>query len=133
MHPVPGSGFTVEAMTKTTVNLETDGAWVPPACTLPTVEQPLRRREFDDLFAGDVLAVVSESSTRTRLDLRPDRDVAARAAALAVDETGCCSFFAFHLSIGDGKVALEIGAAAEHREVLAALTARARSRLGAGS
>jgi hypothetical protein len=25
--------------------------WVPEACTLPTVEQPLRVAEFDDLFA----------------------------------------------------------------------------------
>lgn len=120
-------------MTKTTVNLLTDDNWVPEACTLPTVERPLRRREFDDLFSGDVVGVVSASATRTRLDLRPDRDVAARAAALAVEEAGCCSFFAFHLSIGDGTVTLEIDSAAEHQEVLAALTARARSRLGVGA
>lgn len=71
-----------------------------------------------------------ESATRTRLDLRPDRDVAARAAALAVDKTGCCSFFNFHLSIDDGTVALDIGTAPEHQDVLAALTARATSRVG---
>jgi len=75
---------------------------------------------------------VPESATRTRLDLRPDRDVAARAAALAVDETGC-SFFDFHLSIDDGTVALDIGTAPEHQDVLAALTARATSRVGTGS
>ncbi len=69
-----------------------------------------------------------ESATRTRLDLRPDRDVAARAAALAVDETGCCSFFDIHLSIDDGTVALDIGTAPEHQDMLAALTARDISR-----
>lgn len=117
-------------MTETT-NLLTDDNWVPAACTLPTVEQRLRRREFEDLFASDVVAVVSHSATRTRLDLRPDRDVAARAAALAVDETGCCSFFTFHLSIGDGTVTLEVATPPEHQDALAALTARARSRLEA--
>lgn len=118
-------------MTKTRPKLADDD-WVPAACTLPTVEQPLRRREFDELFAGDVVAVMSESGTRTRFDMRPDRDVAARVAALAVDETGCCSFFEFHLSIGDGTVTLDIGTAPEHQDVLAALTARARSRVGTG-
>jgi hypothetical protein len=29
----------------------TDSVWVPEACTLPTVEQPFRVAEFDDLFA----------------------------------------------------------------------------------
>ena len=28
-----------------------DQAWVPEACTLPTVERPLRVAEFDYLFA----------------------------------------------------------------------------------
>ena len=26
-------------------------SWVPEACTLPTVEQPVRVAEFDELFA----------------------------------------------------------------------------------
>jgi hypothetical protein len=29
--------------------------WVPEACTLPTVDQPLRAAEFDDLFATALL------------------------------------------------------------------------------
>ena len=32
-------------------------AWVPEACTLPTVEQPLRVAEFDELFATAVRPV----------------------------------------------------------------------------
>ena len=32
-------------------------SWVPDACTLPTVEQPLRAKEFDDLFRDAVTAV----------------------------------------------------------------------------
>jgi hypothetical protein len=40
--------------------------WVPEACTLPTVEQPLRRAEFDDLFTSDVRAVRRESPYQVR-------------------------------------------------------------------
>ncbi len=31
--------------------MTTESGWVPDACTLPTVDQPLRVAEFDDLFA----------------------------------------------------------------------------------
>jgi hypothetical protein len=74
------------------VNLMAEDDWVPEACNLPTVEQPLRRAEFDDLFAQDILTVTQESPQRVRLELRADPDAAARAAGLAVKETGCCSF-----------------------------------------
>ena len=114
-----------------TANLMAADNWVPEACTLPTVEQPLRSREFDDLFGQDVLAVVRESPGRTRFELRAEADVASRAAALAVKESGCCSFFAFELSIGDGEVTLSVGTAAVHQDLLAALTRRAELRVGA--
>ena len=114
-----------------TANLMAEDDWAPQACTLPTVEQPLRRREFDDLFGQDVLAVVRESPGHSRFELRADADVASRAAALAVKETGCCSFFAFELSIGAGKVAMSIRTAPAHHDVLAALTGRAESQVGA--
>jgi hypothetical protein len=109
-----------------TVNL-IDDDWVPDACTLPTVEQPLRRDEFDDFFGRDVIAVTVESPLRLRLELRADPAVAARAAALAVRETGCCSFFNFAMAIRDGKVTLTVSAAPAHRAVLAALGARAEA------
>lgn len=108
-----------------------DDGWVPRTCTLPTVEQPLRRGEFDAVFATDVLGVVRETPTRTRLDLRPSPDVAGRVAALAVKETGCCSFFSFDLAIADGSVRLSVVTAAAQRDVLAALTARAEAQLEA--
>ena len=107
--------------------------WVPAACTLPTVEQPLRRAEFDALFADDVLAVARESSQQLRLELRADPDVAARAAGLAAKETGCCSFFTFELVMTGGEVTLTISTAPTHEPVLDALAARAESRLGAGA
>lgn len=100
---------------------------MPEACTLPSVEQPVRRDEFDELFGSDVLVVVRESPTTTRFELRADAEVASRAATLAVKETGCCSFFAFDLAIAEGEVTLRVSTAADHQDVLAALTGRAEA------
>ena len=80
----------------------------PEACTLPTVEQPLRRDEFDALFSEDVISVQQVSAERLRFGLRAHPEAAARAAGLAVKETGCCSFFTFDLSIGDGMVSMTV-------------------------
>ncbi len=105
--------------------------WVPAACTLPTVEQPLRRAEFDDLFAKDVLSMEQTLAQEVRLELRAEPDVAARAAGLAAKETGCCSFFTFDLTITDGRVAMVVSTAPGHEPVLAALAARAHANAGA--
>ena len=95
--------------------------WVPSACTLPTVEQPLRRAEFDDLFATDVLAVDQTSPEAVRFELRADPDVAARAADLAVGETGCCSFFTFSLTATGGRVHLDVAVPESQTPVLNSL------------
>ncbi len=104
--------------------------WVPASCTLPTAEQPLRVEEFDALFREDVLTVTREPGAPIKIALRPQPEVAARAAALAARETGCCSFFTFDLAITDGRVGLTISAAATHEEVLAALADRASALVG---
>jgi hypothetical protein len=110
-----------------------DRTWIPAACTLPTTERPVRRAEFDDFFTLDVLGVDQVSPREVRLELRPDPEVAARAARLAVKETGCCSFFTFGLSITDGTTSMTISAEQPHEAVLAALGARARARAGSRS
>jgi hypothetical protein len=112
-------------------NLIVQDDWVPTACTLPTVEQPLRRAEFDDLFAQDVLSVAQTSPQEVRFQLRAEPEVAARAASLGMKETGCCSFFTFGLTITEGKVTLAVTTAPPHAPVLAALAARAHARSGA--
>jgi len=116
-----------------TENLIADDDWVPAACTLPTAEQPLRREEFDDFFAKDVLRVHQSSPLELRFDLRPDAEVAGRAARLATKETGCCSFFTFGLTITDGTGSLTVSTEPAHETVLAALGARAQSKLGVGA
>jgi hypothetical protein len=104
--------------------------WVPASCTLPTVEQPLRRKEFDEFFAEDVVSVRQTSPREVHLDLRAEADVAARAANLATKETGCCSFFRFDLTITDGRVEMVVATDAPHEAVLAALAARAEAKGG---
>ncbi len=113
-----------------TENLLANDDWVPEACTLPTVEQPLRRAEFDALFAEDVTAVKQVSGERLRFELRAHPDAAARAAGLAVKETGCCSFFTFAFAISDGTVSMTVSTGADHAAVLAALGDRAAARVG---
>ncbi|MCE5287908.1 MAG: hypothetical protein LLG14_01545 [Nocardiaceae bacterium] len=67
--------------------------WVPAACTLPTVEQPVRVAEFDDFFAESVVEARRLSDVRLDLALAPGAEP--RARALAEKESGCCSFFDF--------------------------------------
>jgi hypothetical protein len=112
-----------------TENLTVEDDWVPASCTLPTADQPLRRAEFDNLFAEDVLSVSQTSAGAVHLELRAEPYVAARAAGLATKETRCCSFFTFELTITDGMVELTVSAEPEHTSVLAALSERARARV----
>ncbi|CAL9449077.1 hypothetical protein SUDANB95_02392 [Actinosynnema sp. ALI-1.44] len=105
-------------------------SWTPlpaDACALPTAEQPLREREFDDLFAGALRSVTRVGPTTVRLSLTPEPQVAARAADLAVRETTCCSFFTFALEVtGDG-LSLDITVPPGRQAVLEALAARAEA------
>ena len=104
------------------------------ACTLPTVERPLRLAEFDDLFATTLLSVEKTGPTRARLLLTGGEAVADRTQRLADAESSCCSFFTFGVStVEPGLVAFDIEVPAAYVEVLAALVARADAALGAAS
>lgn len=107
-----------------------DDDWVPSACTLPSVEQPLRRDEFDELFSQDVLTIAQTSPHEVRLALRADPEVASRAARLAAQESNCCSFFAFELTITSDEIALVVSTPPAQAAVLAALAARVQTMLG---
>lgn len=111
------------------------GTWVPTsepqACTLPTVQRPLRIAEFDRLFATGVRSVVRVDPRRARLELVPEPAVAARAVDLVVRESMCCSFFSFALTVAGGQVSLEVAVPDGQVAVLDALAGRASA--GAGS
>ncbi len=102
--------------------------WVPSACTLPTVEQPLRVAEFDDLFSASVTAAERVDATTLRLTLGGDED---RARELADRESSCCSFFGFTFApADDGAVAMTVTVPPAHVAVLDAFAARATTAAG---
>ena len=98
----------------------TDLTQVPEACTLPTVERPLRVAEFDRLFA---VAAATErlSSTQARIALPSSPQVAAQAADLVVRETQCCSFFSFSVIATAGRLHLDVAVPESQVPVLDAL------------
>src|SRR6478752_975712 len=75
---------------------DVDDVWVPEACTLPTVDRPLRLSEFDDLFATSLQELSRISPTVLRWSFDPAAEEAAR--DLTARETECCSFFTFGFS-----------------------------------
>ncbi|WP_329109984.1 hypothetical protein OG792_14110 [Micromonospora sp. NBC_01699] len=100
-----------------------DHAWVPEACTLPTVERPLRLAEFDELFATALHGQQRLSSTALRWDLDPAAEATAR--DLTGRESGCCSFFSFTFRPDVDGLRLDVEVPAAYVEVLDALAQRA--------
>ena len=103
-----------------------ENLWVPSACTLPTVEQPLRAAEFEQLFARSVQAV--RRVDPTTLDLTIASTAEAEVRDLARREIACCSFFTFDFLPADAAaLVLRIGVpvSATYTAVLDAVQARA--------
>lgn len=102
---------------------------IPDACTLPTAERPLRRAEFDALFATALRRVESVTPTEARLRLAGPAGLEATVRDLTARETECCSFFTFTVTretAGQGEaVTLGIEVPPAHADVLASLVGRA--------
>lgn len=94
------------------------------ACTLPTVERPLRLAEFDALFA-EAVTDVERGETHTRLTLSGPPTLAGRVRDLTERESQCCSFFTFTIDGLDSAPTLDISVPPERRDILDALTTRA--------
>jgi hypothetical protein len=94
------------------------------ACTLPTADRPLRRAEFDDLFAHGVTWQERPDATHLVLGLRPEPAVAGQVADLVVRETDCCSFFTFALTVHGSRLRLEVTVPETYVDVLDGLAAR---------
>ncbi len=97
--------------------------WAPPACTLPSVEQPLRIAEFDALFASSLRDVQRLAGSRLRLLL--DLGSAGAARDLTARESECCSFFTFTLTPVGGELQVDVEVPAAHVAILDALAERA--------
>jgi len=102
---------------------------VPQACTLPSVEQPLRIAEFDALFATSLRGV--QRLTRTRLRLLLDPGASAAVRDLTARESECCSFFTFTVTQDGDELRVDVEVPAAHVLVLDALAARAASQVAA--
>jgi hypothetical protein len=100
--------------------------WVPEACTLPTVDQPLRLAELDELFSATVGGGERLTPLHWRSTLSGGRDLVRSVRDLADRESQCCSFLSFRVTEPqDGVVQLDIEVPAGHVDVLDALAARA--------
>ena len=130
MHPVPRYRLTVAYVDGDDIVLLRNTWVAPDACTLPTVEQPLRVAEFDELFAHHMSVLERVTPTRLVLTLTGPADLAAQVKDLTDRESSCCSFFTFTLTTEGpaddmGRVRLEVEVPAAQIEVLDALAERA--------
>jgi hypothetical protein len=98
--------------------------WAPDPCTMPTIERPLREKEFADLFASSLLRVERAATITARLGLTFDSTD--RARDLAARESSCCSFFAFEIVEHDTESVMTISVPAAQVHVLDALVDSAR-------
>ncbi|MGW7196217.1 hypothetical protein [Streptomyces chryseus] len=101
-----------------------DVAWVPQSCTLPTEERPLRVAEWDALFSERLTSLSRPHPLHLRLALAGGPGVEDRVRDLVGRESGCCSFFTFTTTTGDGLIRLEVSVDHAHEAVLDALAAR---------
>jgi hypothetical protein len=109
-----------------------DKSWVHvDACTLPTVERPVRAAEFDSLFAERLVRVEATSPTEAVFLLQGGAEVRGSVEDLTARESACCSFFRFDLHEQGADLALVVGVPAAYADVLEALTNRAESAIGA--
>jgi hypothetical protein len=115
LQAVPKYGFTVDGMENL---LNTD------ACTMPTVERPLRLAEFDALFATAVRSVERRGDD-VRMHLAGGEGLVGQVRDLSARETSCCSFFAFVVAGTDQDLTLDVSVPPAHQRILDALTERA--------
>lgn len=105
------------------------GGWVPDACTLPTVEQPIRVAEFDRFFADAVRDMRRPGPERLELVFTADAEPAAR--DLAARESSCCSFFTFDFDTSAEGSVMGVGVPSAYIEVLDAFADRVQAGIGA--
>jgi hypothetical protein len=100
--------------------------WVPPQCTLPTKEQPLRVAEFNDLFSTRLRRVERRDPSHLVLTFNDAPGLEAAMRDLTAREAQCCSFFTFTVTASDGQLRLDVEVPPTHSDVLEEVAARAR-------
>lgn len=100
----------------------TDVPAAPVACTLDASDVPGRLREWRDLVTHVADRQAIDGGHRLLLDASTPLD---QLALLVAAEQGCCSFFAFAITIDSRGSALEVRAPAEGRAIIESLFAAA--------
>ena len=99
--------------------------WVPESCTLPTMEQPLRVAEFDELFVTAVRPTERVGPTCLLLHLPAGGGTATVVRDLVARETACCAFFTFEVRSLNEETELEVRVPESQAAVLEAMAQRA--------
>lgn len=94
----------------------------PVACTLNAADMPGRLQEWRDVVRHVVDRIPIDGGTRLQLDAGVPLD---QLALLVAAEQGCCSFFAFAITVDSRGVALEVRAPAEGQAMVDSLFAGA--------
>lgn len=132
--PTCGAAPTATSAARPTLRTETRtmSGWVlTDACTLPTVEQPMRLAEFEELFDSSLRGMRRESSGWLRLWLAGGGHVASRARDLTAREAECCSFFDFTVDHDGNEVVVDVRVPSDREMVLDGLAAQAEAALSA--
>ena len=101
--------------------------WVPQACTLPTVDQPLRAAEFDELFATAIRPAERIGLTELRIHLPAGEETVSTVRELVAREMGCCSVFSFEVRQVPGETELDVRVPESQTAVLDMMDRRAES------
>lgn len=101
---------------------------MPDACTLPTMQQPIRIAEFDRFFADAVRHIRRPAPARLDLVLTAEAEPTAR--DLAERESSCCSLFTFDVDTADGEPTMTVGVPVAYVDVLDGFAARVRIAVG---
>lgn len=102
---------------------------MPAACTLPTVEQPIRVAEFDQFFTASARTTGRPGPTRLEVVVDPGAETMAR--ELAGRESSCCSFFTFDFTTTGEGLVMSVGVPPAYVAVLDAFAARAQAAIDA--
>jgi hypothetical protein len=100
-------------------------------CTLPTAAQPIRVKEFDELFRYQVSQPRRIGPHWVEFSFPSADGLSAQVSDLVARESACCSFFEFTIeAIDQDRLVLRVGVPASRVDVLQALTDRAAAAFG---
>jgi hypothetical protein len=92
-------------------------------CTLPTAAQPMRVKEFDELFRYQVGQPRRTGPHRVEFSFPSADGLSAQVSDLVARESACCSFFEFTIEgLDQDRLVLQIRVPANRDDVLDALT-----------